>query len=100
MTLLYPAFKGTYKKLDEYNLIVEFYGDCWHRNPKIYNDNISENIRIKDNKRIQKLKDKGNKIIIVWETDYLKDKKKTLIDVFDKIQKIIQNNGNYKSKKY
>jgi len=36
----------------------------------------------------------------VWETDYLKDKKKTLIDVFDKIQKIIQNNGNYKSKKY
>jgi len=48
MTLLYPAFKGTYKKLDEYNLIVEFYGDYWHRNPKIYNDNISENIRIKD----------------------------------------------------
>ena len=75
--------------IKEFNIIVEFYGDYWHRNPKIYNDDISENIRIKDNKRIQKLKDNGNEIIIIWETDYLNDKNKTLMKVFDKIQKII-----------
>jgi len=85
--------------IKDFNIIVEFYGDYWHRNPKIYTDDISECIRIKDNKRIQKLKDNGNEIIVVWETDYLKDKNKTLIEVFDKIQKIIQINGNSKFKK-
>lgn len=78
--------------IKEYNIIVEFYGDYWHRNPKTYKDEISEKIRIKDYNRIKKLKDLNNHVIIVWESDYLSDKNKTIKNIYNKIKKIITKN--------
>lgn len=60
------------------SLIVEFYGDYWHCNPKIYkaDDMIfggktARDIWDYDKKRIEKLKDAANHIIIVWELDMI-----------------------------
>lgn len=56
--------------------IIEFYGDYWHGNPKIYS--MDSYIRKKkivdvwghDLLKIQDLEDKGYSVMIVWEMDY------------------------------
>lgn len=80
--------------IKDFNIIVEFYGDYWHRNPKIYKDDISEKIRNNDYNRIKKLRDLKNHVIIVWESEYLSDKNKTIKNIYNKIKKIISENGN------
>lgn len=63
------------------SIIIEFYGDFWHANPKMYapddlvnlpeNKTEAKNIWEYDKKRIDFLKNLGyNKIVIVWEYDY------------------------------
>jgi len=65
-------------------LIIEFFGDYWHCNPEIYKENYeilgitSKYIWNNDNIRIQKLKSSGYNVIIVWESDYKKDKNQVL----------------------
>jgi G:T-mismatch repair DNA endonuclease (very short patch repair protein) len=56
--------------------IIEFYGDYWHGNPKIYSEDCF--IRKKkitevwehDRKKIQDLKDNGYDVMIIWEMDF------------------------------
>jgi hypothetical protein len=66
--------------LPEWNIIIEYYGDYWHCNPKFYNENyfhrimkrFAYDIWEKDKKRIQYLFNKEfNKnisILIIWES--------------------------------
>lgn len=74
--------------------VIEFYGDYWHANPKLYKETINfpaqKNLNVKiihdrDKKRIDKIKRvpyiKGVKI--VWEHDYKKNKEKILLDCLD-----------------
>lgn len=84
--------------LTDYNIIIEFYGDYWHANPKRYESDYYINqfkmtaneIWEKDKKRINILKESSNSIIIIWEStlinetilentiDNIKDKKTIL----------------------
>ena len=65
------------------NKIIEVYGDYWHANPIIF---LSETIMnypdgkllakdkwLKDEKRINYLKNKGNEILIIWEDEVNND---------------------------
>lgn len=79
--------------LEDIGLVIEFYGDFWHANPKFYkeNDIVYRNITAKeiwesDRIRIQKFDnaiDKNNnpvgyKTIIIWEYDYINNEKQVL----------------------
>lgn len=77
------------------NTVIEFFGDYWHCNPKIYPPDFfhptikktAKEIQLKDKNRIEQLKRDFNiNIYIIWENDYnttqesvLKDCKKILI---------------------
>lgn len=62
--------------IQDYNLVVEFYGDYWHANPKIYDADFkivkktSQEIWEYDRIRNETLKkDFGVDLIIVWESE-------------------------------
>jgi hypothetical protein len=69
--------------------IIEFYGDYWHCNPVIYNENdfarIDENVKlsakdiwIKDKIRIDFLKKIGYNVLIIWERDWNSNRKECI----------------------
>lgn len=70
------------------NVIIEFYGDYWHGNPKIFEkDNVLydkkitvEDIWNRDAERINNIKKalKTDKVYIIWENDYYKNFNKIL----------------------
>jgi len=73
-------------------IIIEFFGDFWHCNPNQYNENDDFNFGLKvkdvwahDKERINKFIDLGYKVVIVWESDYLNNKK----DIICKIQTLV-----------
>lgn len=75
------------------DVVIEFYGDFWHRNPKLYlaEDSFygktSEAIWKYDKNRVDCLNEKGYKIIIIWETDWKSNKDRLI----KQIQKIYEN---------
>lgn len=72
-----------YDFVDTYrNKVIEFNGDCFHANPKIYknddkpnfyNNLLSEEIWNFDNIKNTAIKNKGFELLIIWESDYDKD---------------------------
>lgn len=76
--------------------IIEFYGDFWHANPllfseyKILKSHLGTCIMVneiwkKDSIRIDKLKDLGYDVLIIWEMDWNKNK----IECIEKIKKYL-----------
>lgn len=73
--------------------IIEFNGDYWHANPKIYNE--ADEIRgssVKDiwNFDLEKInlaKNSGYRVMIIWESDFLDNK----INIIEKVKKWILN---------
>lgn len=71
------------------NLIIEFYGDIYHANPRLYNENDTPNIYHRkkkaytiweeDLKKNSLLRGSGYTVLIVWEHDY-KMKKNEIIN--------------------
>lgn len=67
--------------------IIEFNGDFWHGNPTVYNKNdlnqlrnmTYEEICIKDARKLNYAKNKGYKILIIWESDYIKNKNNVIL---------------------
>jgi very-short-patch-repair endonuclease len=65
--------------------IVECFGDYWHCNPSIYEGNFyNKSIKLtakekweKDKNKIQKLKDKGFEVLVLWESDIVSQTKNT-----------------------
>lgn len=61
-------------KLD--NIVIEYYGDFWHRNPKIYKKEhdrkvyTSERAWERDGKRIEEFIQSGYRAFIIWEHDW------------------------------
>jgi len=79
--------------IKDINVIIEFYGDYWHRNPKKYSDEISKKIREKDKSRINSIVKKfSSEVIIVWEDEYRDDGEKVL----NRIEKYINMHIGYK----
>lgn len=84
------------------NVIIECNGDYWHCNPikydKLYYHKLlhmtAEEKWIKDKDRINKIKSLGYDIIIIWETDYYKNRYETIQQLILKINEIQQNNKN------
>jgi len=75
--------------IKDINVVVEFYGDYWHRNPKKYTDEISKIIRENDDRRIDAIIKKfGSKVIIIWEEEYKNNRNKVLNSVIKKINNI------------
>lgn len=69
------------------NLIIEYYGDYWHANPKYYksNDIVHHNITAqeiwdKDSERIKRLQTLYN-VDIIWEEDFKNNKERILFDI-------------------
>jgi len=69
--------------------VIEFNGDKFHANPELYNENdiplkfigkTSKEIWNDDNEKMDKLKQNGFQIKIIWEKEYLKDKNKIILD--------------------
>ena len=69
--------------------IVEFYGDFWHGNPSIFSEckklypygksaMLVGDIWKKDNERISCLKSSGYDVIIVWESEWNKNKQECI----------------------
>jgi G:T-mismatch repair DNA endonuclease (very short patch repair protein) len=74
----------------ETNTIIEFHGDFWHGNPKIYNTNQINQVNKKTfgelyNKTIKKedfIKEQGYNLVVIWERDF-----DNLINIIKNIQK-------------
>lgn len=64
------------------NKIIEFNGDYWHRNPKIYTDDlVTEDVKSiwkVDDYRINSLRNLGYSVLVVWELDYNKNPEEVL----------------------
>ena len=66
--------------IKELNICIEFNGNAWHGNPKlfkpkdhchpIYKELTAKDLQNKDRKRIKELKDKGITTYIIWESDF------------------------------
>lgn len=79
--------------IEEYNLVIEWFGDYWHMNPNKFDaDERAIKIHSRDSKRILKLKSLGYNVLYFWESDVytnLKFVKKTLFDEIDRIKQIV-----------
>lgn len=78
-------------KIDK-DVIIEFYGNYWHANPKIYleNDIVHHNITAgeiwrNDKNRIKILKDAGFRVFIVWQDEYEQNKKLVLSNLVNNL---------------
>jgi len=75
------------------NMIIEYYGDYWHANPKTYkaNDIVHHNVKAKDiwkkdKDRIKALQSIDYKVYVVWHSDYKTDKEKVLRPIINHIE--------------
>lgn len=81
-------------------IVIEFYGDFWHRNPKYYSakdlyyGKTSETIWEYDKRKIQLVNKEGYVVVVVWETDWKNNKEQ----VIEQIQNIYESNQDNKTK--
>lgn len=79
--------------LPDYNIVIEYYGDYWHCNPKKYESTFlhpqinltSEEIWLKDKNRLNIIMENTNSVIVVWEDSNINTilLEKTLYDIKD-----------------
>jgi len=66
------------------NSIIEFNGDYWHANPKIYADTaiirgkLAVDIRNRDMLKLRTATDLGFSVLTVWENEFMSDKTSTI----------------------
>lgn len=66
------------------NCIIEFNGDYWHANPNLFADTAiirgkaAKDIWKRDELKLQTAVNLGFKTLVVWESDFKKDKKQTI----------------------
>ena len=77
--------------LKSLNKIIEFNGDYWHCNPMKYKSNFfnkrkqmfAKDIWSYDEMRINRVKEIGFDVLVVWESDYKKNKEETVQKCID-----------------
>lgn len=80
------------------NKIIEFNGDIYHANPSIYNESdnpnpwnrklTSSDIWRYDKIRNDEIKSMGYKVLVIWESDYRRDRQKCMTECVDFINDI------------
>ena len=88
------------KKGKKYDLcydkkIIEFYGDFWHSNPKIFEANDVHKIKkIKcskiwqfDKRKIESAKEHNYEVLVIWESEYINSK----VEILKKCKKFLIN---------
>ena len=99
LSIKYEVEKSIGKKfvdyyLIDYDIVIEYFGDFWHANPKIYDPTFT-NSRLKyeaseiwrrDSYRISEIKNHVNSIIIIWESSNIDESilEKVINDIKDK----------------
>ena len=88
--LNYPTISGNVDIYDtENNVVIEYYGDFWHVNPKKYDKDFfhplikltAKEIWYKNAKRIDNIKHELNcNVIIIWENSYFTIDHKIILD--------------------
>ena len=76
------------------NTIIEFHGDLWHGNPKIYNPNDINPVTKKShfesyNKTMERdnnLRNEGYNLIIIWESQWIRG-----VNAVKQIQRLFRN---------
>lgn len=76
---------------EKYPLVIEVYGDYWHANPKVYEDDwyhpvikkTAKEIKLKDESRIENIKKSGYDTLILWQKD-IKNKKYNFVEIIKK----------------
>jgi G:T-mismatch repair DNA endonuclease (very short patch repair protein) len=76
--------------IKDLNLIIEYYGDYWHCNPKKYDENylhphkkkFAKQIWMEDSIRIDYIKNLGYNLEVIWECDL--DKPNNLKTILEK----------------
>lgn len=99
LQLYFPQITAN-NKVDKYitdmqlgNIVVEFYGDFWHRNPTVYESTYtaykksSEQVWNRDASRQAAIEQQGLQYHVIWESDWKSDKKQ----VIDKIKQLYEN---------
>jgi len=78
-------------KIDD-KIIVEFYGNYWHANPKLFKaeDIFHHKLKAKDiwendKKRIHILESNGFKVFIIWQDEYEDNKEKCVDNLIKKL---------------
>lgn len=77
----------------ERKLIVEFFGDFWHHNPKRYDREFvnpitkrsSDVVWERDARKLKELRDQGYEVIVIWESDWHNDKSACIQKVKDAV---------------
>ena len=97
-----PFCKGLSVDFKYENVIIEFYGDFWHGNPEKYkpsdilhhpNNHVSaEKLWELDKKKVDWLTNKGYNVLVVWESEFTLNPKKTV----EKCIEFINNNNKNK----
>ncbi len=80
-----------------YSNLIEYNGDYWHCNPSKYNgsyfnkkkNKTAEEIWIYDQEKLYLSVKNGYDCIIIWESDYKKDKDNVLKKIITKYEKPI-----------
>lgn len=74
--------------------IIEFFGDYWHGNPKLYKSDaiIAHDCQAKDiwefdKQRLKLMESAGYKVLVIWEQDWIKTKDKVLTELDEWIKK-------------
>lgn len=89
--------------IKDYKKVIEFYGDYWHANPNIYNENsvirypknitkTAKDVWQSDLDRISAIKSIGIDVLIVWEKDFREDPNNTIQTTVNWILNTHENN--------
>jgi hypothetical protein len=74
------------------NCIIEFNGDYWHANPRIYRDTdlimgkSASSIWERDSLKLKNARDLGYNVMVIWENDYVNNSDKVVQEVVIWIQ--------------
>ena len=71
---------------EELKLVIEYFGDYWHCNPKIWDEDhivkktgiTAKDVWERDSKKINFLKNLGYEVVVIWASDFYKNKEKTM----------------------
>lgn len=81
-------------------IAIEFYGDYYHANPFVYEDDdyikvkgkTAKEVRDADRRRVEKIVESGYKVIVLWQRNYRENKEYALEDLVRQIDEALKEN--------